>query len=130
MYRFLLRMPHHLREQLKASADRSGRSLNAELVYRLERSIARDAGMYARLRSLLIISRRTRLAWACRPRRRCLRPDCGGTRRRDAPQQLVQSDGRTRARRLGGGGRALACAEGEARGRAEVLARRDAVRGG
>jgi len=62
MYRFLLRMPHHLREQLKTSADRSGRSLNAELVYRLERSIARDAGMYARLRSLLIISRRTRMA--------------------------------------------------------------------
>src|SRR5829696_1806790 len=75
MYRFLLRMPHHLREQLKTSADRSGRSLNAELVYRLERSIARDASVFMRLRSRLTSPRRTRMSLSDpirRPRTRTL----------------------------------------------------------
>ena len=35
-YRFLLRMPEHLRGKLAASAQRHGRSLNSELVHRLE----------------------------------------------------------------------------------------------
>jgi hypothetical protein len=43
-------MPEHLREQLAAAAARSGKSLNAELVSRLERSLARDAGVVERLR--------------------------------------------------------------------------------
>jgi Arc-like DNA binding domain len=55
-------MPESLREQLKAAADRSGRSLNAELVYRLERSLARDAVVVERLRSRLTIRRRTRMS--------------------------------------------------------------------
>jgi hypothetical protein len=38
-YRFLLRLPQPLRRQLAAAAARSGRSLNAEIVYRLERSL-------------------------------------------------------------------------------------------
>jgi hypothetical protein len=43
VYRFLLRMPERLREQLTAAAARSGRSLNAELVHRLERSLEEEA---------------------------------------------------------------------------------------
>lgn len=39
-YRFLLRMPEHLREPLRDAAERSGRSLNAEIVARLEASVA------------------------------------------------------------------------------------------
>jgi hypothetical protein len=42
-YRFLLRMPQELRERLAASADASGRSLNREIVDRLERSFEREA---------------------------------------------------------------------------------------
>jgi hypothetical protein len=53
VYRFLLRMPQHLREQLAAAAARSGRSLNAELVHRLERSLAHDSGVWGRLTSAL-----------------------------------------------------------------------------
>ena len=37
--RFLLRMPEELRRRLAAAADRSGRSLNAELNHRLEKSL-------------------------------------------------------------------------------------------
>jgi hypothetical protein len=44
VYRFLLRMPEHLREQVAAAAARTGRSLNAELVHRIERSLAQDSG--------------------------------------------------------------------------------------
>ena len=62
MYRFLLRMPERLREQLKAAADRSGRSLNAELVHRLERSLAQDAGVVERLRLRLVTWRRRRMS--------------------------------------------------------------------
>jgi hypothetical protein len=62
MYRFLLRMPERLREQLKAAAERSGRSLNAELVDRLERSLAQDASVVERLRLRLITSRRMRMS--------------------------------------------------------------------
>jgi Arc-like DNA binding domain len=39
-YRFLLRMPQELREPLRDAAERSGRSLNAEIVARLESSVA------------------------------------------------------------------------------------------
>ena len=38
-YRFLLRMPQELREPLRNAAETSGRSLNAEIVSRLEASI-------------------------------------------------------------------------------------------
>src|SRR5215204_1474924 len=50
VYRFLLRMPGHLREQLHDAATRSGRSVNAELVLRLERSLAREQRVLGRLR--------------------------------------------------------------------------------
>jgi Arc-like DNA binding domain len=42
VYRFLLRMPQHLREQLTAASKEAGRSLNAELVHRLERTLEED----------------------------------------------------------------------------------------
>jgi len=35
-------MPTHLREQLRQAAARSGRSLNAELVHRLEQSLREE----------------------------------------------------------------------------------------
>jgi hypothetical protein len=38
-YRFLLRMPEQLRQKLNASAQRQGRSLNSEVVHRLEESV-------------------------------------------------------------------------------------------
>ena len=40
VYRFLLRMPTHLRERLTDATAESGRSLNAEIVNRLEESLA------------------------------------------------------------------------------------------
>jgi hypothetical protein len=36
---FVLRFPEGLRERIKAIADRNGRSMNAEIIMRLERSI-------------------------------------------------------------------------------------------
>ena len=48
-YRFLLRMPTHLRERLKDATEESGRSLNAEIVSRLEQSLAEDPGVVRRL---------------------------------------------------------------------------------
>jgi Arc-like DNA binding domain len=39
VYRFLLRMPLHVRQQLAEAAKGSGRSLNAEIVHRLEESL-------------------------------------------------------------------------------------------
>ena len=42
-YRFLFRMPQQLRERLVASAERHGRSLNSELLHRLERSLEAEA---------------------------------------------------------------------------------------
>jgi Arc-like DNA binding domain len=39
-YRFLLRMPQALREPLRDAAETQGRSLNAEIVARLEASVA------------------------------------------------------------------------------------------
>ena len=42
-YRFLFRMPQHLRERLVASAEQHGRSLNSELLHRLERSLEAEA---------------------------------------------------------------------------------------
>ncbi len=38
-YRFLLRLPPELRSRLVTAADRSGRSLNSEIVHRLDRSL-------------------------------------------------------------------------------------------
>jgi Arc-like DNA binding domain len=38
-YRFLLRMPQELRQPLRDAAERNGRSLNAEIVARLESSV-------------------------------------------------------------------------------------------
>ena len=67
VYRFLLRMPEHLRDRLKAAAERSGRSLNAELVYRLERSLAREQRVLGRLRLQLgegCMQRRTLRRWS------------------------------------------------------------------
>jgi hypothetical protein len=43
-------MPVHLREQLHGAAARSGRSINAELVHRLERSLADEQRVLGRLR--------------------------------------------------------------------------------
>ncbi len=48
----MLRMPQHLREQLTAASKAAGRSLNAELVHRLERSLEEDARAASR-RTLL-----------------------------------------------------------------------------
>ncbi len=42
-YRFLLRMPHELRRRLVEATDRSGRSINAEIVSRLEASLERES---------------------------------------------------------------------------------------
>src|SRR5215210_1036203 len=64
-------MPQRLREQLKTAAERSGRSLNAELVDRLERSLAQDAGVLEPLRLRLIDPRRRRMS---ENRNRQLRP--------------------------------------------------------
>ena len=58
IYRFLLRMPTHLRERLTDATEESGRSLNAEIVSRLEESLADKPGVVRRL--LLKISG----AWA------------------------------------------------------------------
>ena len=49
VYRFLLRMPTHLRGRLTDAAQESGRSLNAEIVNRLEQSLADDPGVVRRL---------------------------------------------------------------------------------
>ena len=47
-YRFLLRMPEPLRERLVDAAARSGRSLNGELVHRLEQSLDPPASLASR----------------------------------------------------------------------------------
>ena len=66
VYRFLLRMPQHLREQLTAASKQAGRSLNAELVHRLERSLEEDARA-ARRRRLIGLTKgegmRPRIVW-------------------------------------------------------------------
>ena len=49
IYRFLLRMPTHLRERLTDATEESGRSLNAEIVNRLEESLADNPGVIRRL---------------------------------------------------------------------------------
>jgi hypothetical protein len=51
-YRFLLRMPQSLRAELHDAARRNGRSLNLEIVGRLEASIARPAVAARRRRAL------------------------------------------------------------------------------
>lgn len=42
LYRSQFRLPYALYEHLKAASDRSGRSLNAELVYRLTQTFDSD----------------------------------------------------------------------------------------
>ena len=49
-YRFLLRMPEHLRRRLAASAHEHGLSINAELVRRLEQSLDQELRVSARTR--------------------------------------------------------------------------------
>ena len=50
VYRFLLRMPTHLRaSRLTDATNESGRSLNAEIVSRLEESLADNPGVVRRL---------------------------------------------------------------------------------
>lgn len=49
-YRFLLRMPQALREGLRASADQNERSLNREIVARLEQGLLTEAGGRSRIR--------------------------------------------------------------------------------
>ena len=49
VYRFLLRMPTHLRERLTDATAESGRSLNAEIVNLLEQSLAENPGVFRRL---------------------------------------------------------------------------------
>ncbi|HZB34720.1 MAG TPA: Arc family DNA-binding protein, partial [Gaiellaceae bacterium] len=63
-YRFLLRMPEQLRVQLAAAATRAGRSLNAELVHRLERTLEQDSRV-ARRRAIWQKGEgmRPRLSW-------------------------------------------------------------------
>ena len=66
VYRFLLRMPQHLREQLTAASKQAGRSLNAELVHRLERSLEEDNSRAARRRVTRLTKgerMRPRLTW-------------------------------------------------------------------
>ena len=48
-YRFLLRMPTELREALRGSAAEAGRSLNSEIVARLELSLASPSRAAARV---------------------------------------------------------------------------------
>ena len=50
IYRFLLRMPTHLRQRLTDATAESGRSLNAEIVNRLEESLADHPGVFRLLR--------------------------------------------------------------------------------
>jgi Arc-like DNA binding domain len=53
-YRFLLRMPQELRDSLRDAAERSGRSLNAEIVARLQASVGGPAPRRARRRARLV----------------------------------------------------------------------------
>src|SRR6476646_1765525 len=68
-YRFLFRMPEQLRQRLVASAEEHGRSLNSELLHRLEKSLETEsrapvaARIAARARSLA-----APLAWSRAPR--------------------------------------------------------------
>jgi len=51
-YRFLLRMPQRLRADLRDAAEGNGRSLNLEIVSRLEASVAEPAAAAQRRRVL------------------------------------------------------------------------------
>jgi hypothetical protein len=53
-YRFLLRMPQELRESLREAAVKNGRSLNAEIVTRLEASVGGSPRREARRRPRLV----------------------------------------------------------------------------
>ena len=59
-------MPQHLREQLTAASKDAGRSLNAELVHRLERSLEEDARAARRRRPIRLMKgdrMRPRIVW-------------------------------------------------------------------
>ena len=87
VYRFLLRMPTHLREQLTDATAESGRSLNAEIVNRLEESLADNPGVFRRLG--LRISGAWRATGERIPReRRSMSPS---TRTRDARRDAADS---------------------------------------
>lgn len=62
-YRFLLRMPEELRRDLVDASGRSERSLNAEIVRRLETSVAADERASARALTLHRV-RRASVAFA------------------------------------------------------------------
>lgn len=71
-YRFLLRMPAELREGLRREADSNGRSLNGEIVARLEgsltappRRLSRDGAVLAVLCALSLFPAAV-AAWAVR----------------------------------------------------------------
>lgn len=51
--RFIVRLPHGMRDRLAKSADANNRSMNAELVSRLEESFAGDARSKAAAAKLL-----------------------------------------------------------------------------
>ena len=55
-YRFLLRMPQRLRAELHEAAQRNGRSLNLEIVSRLEASVAQPAAAARRRRALATVA--------------------------------------------------------------------------
>lgn len=42
---FIVRLPDGMRERIRAEAEANGRSMNAEIVARLEASLERDAGI-------------------------------------------------------------------------------------
>lgn len=50
---FQLRMPDGLREQIKHAADANGRSMNSELVLRLEQSFSAERSAYPEIARLL-----------------------------------------------------------------------------
>src|SRR3954453_23691072 len=59
-YRFLFRMPEQLRQRLVASAEEHSRSLNSELLSRLERSLEADAKVAPRVRIAALVARTAR----------------------------------------------------------------------
>jgi Arc-like DNA binding domain len=55
-YRFLLRMPQALRAELHEAAQRNGRSLNLEIVSRLQASVAKPVAAPQRRRTLATVA--------------------------------------------------------------------------
>ncbi|MGH3005129.1 MAG: Arc family DNA-binding protein [Gaiellaceae bacterium] len=94
-YRFLLRMPEQLRARLADAAARAGRSLNAELVHRLEQSLEEDAGPRPAVEARRTGARTSREGVRGMPRRLSRAPAC--------PRWRHHRRGRTRGARRGGG---------------------------